>query len=137
MGLLLQNNKSVDLMKYRDLVHMRSGGAATVRVSGRCDSPCRTPFDTPAHFCVQFHYMLTFSPSLFPGYSSPQAERVALPDLDLVLLSYEQMRKELSNPKVSLLTRFGFWRIMLDEVRKVASAHVNTVTPRSCCVASP
>ena len=72
-----------------------------------------------------------------PGHSSPQAERVALPDLDLVLLSYEQMRKELSNPKASLLTRFGFWRIMLDEVRKVASAHVNTVSPRSCCVASP
>lgn len=61
--------------------------------------------------------MLTFSPSFLPCHSSPQAERVALPDLDLVLLSYEQMRKELSNPKVSLLTRFGFWRIMLDEVR--------------------
>ena len=46
------------------------------------------------------------------------SRRVALPDLDVVFMSYELLRKQLGSSRAgSVLNKFGFWRIMLDEVR--------------------
>ncbi len=50
-------------------------------------------------------------------------DRVPLPDLDIIFLSYEQMRKELSKRQESHLIKFGFWRIMLDEAQLVANSN--------------
>ena len=52
-------------------------------------------------------------------YPTDPSRRVALPDLDVVFMSYELLRKQLGSSRSggSVLNKFGFWRIMLDEVR--------------------
>lgn len=47
--------------------------------------------------------------------------QVPITDLDVVFLSYELLRRELSLH--SPLLRFGFWRIMLDEAQMVANTN--------------
>ena len=49
-------------------------------------------------------------------------DRMPLTDLDLCFMSYEQMRNEIKT-KDSVLSRFGFWRIMLDEAQLVAQSN--------------
>lgn len=49
-------------------------------------------------------------------------DRMPLTDLDICFMSYEQMRNEIKT-RDSVLTRFGFWRIMLDEAQLVAQSN--------------
>ena len=49
--------------------------------------------------------------------------QVAMHECDICFISYEALRKELRNGADALLTRYGFWRLMLDEAQNVASSN--------------
>ena len=55
-------------------------------------------------------------------YLNALEDRMPLTDLDICFMSYEQMRNAIKT-RDSVLTRFGFWRIMLDEAQLVAQSN--------------